>query len=57
MAERHVVLGDSGSIAAYKAVDLASNLTQAGVSVHVVMTEAATQYGGNGSQDKICPQG
>jgi len=43
MSERHVVLGVSGSIAAYKAVDLASKLTQAGVSVHVVMTEAATQ--------------
>ena len=43
MAEKHVVLGVSGSIAAYKAVDLASKLTQAGVSVHTVMTEAATQ--------------
>jgi len=27
MSERHVVLGVSGSIAAYKAVDLASKLT------------------------------
>ncbi len=43
MPERHVVLGVSGSIAAYKAVDLASKLTQADVAVHVVMTEAATQ--------------
>jgi len=46
MLERHVVLGVSGSIASYKAVDLASKLTQAGVSVHVVMTEAATQLVG-----------
>ena len=46
MAEKHVVLGVSGSIAAYKAVDLASKLTQAGVSVHTVMTEAATQLVG-----------
>jgi len=46
MPERHVVLGVSGSIAAYKAVDLASKLTQAGVSVHTVMTEAATQLVG-----------
>ncbi|MBE0635901.1 bifunctional phosphopantothenoylcysteine decarboxylase/phosphopantothenate--cysteine ligase CoaBC [Candidatus Bipolaricaulota bacterium] len=46
MPERHVVLGVSGSIAAYKAVDLASKLTQAGVAVHTVMTEAATQLVG-----------
>ena len=49
MQERHVVLGVSGSIAAYKAVDLASKLTQAGVSVHVVMTEAATKLVGEAS--------
>jgi len=49
MQERHVVLGVSGSIAAYKAVDLASKLTQAGVSVHVVMTRAATQLVGEAS--------
>ena len=46
MTERNVVLGVTGSIAAYKAVDLASKLTQAGVSVHTVMTEAATQLVG-----------
>ena len=46
MPERHVLLGVSGSIAAYKAVDLASKLTQAGVAVHTVMTEAATQLVG-----------
>jgi phosphopantothenoylcysteine decarboxylase / phosphopantothenate---cysteine ligase len=46
MPERHVVLGVSGSIAAYKAVDLASKLTQAGVRVHTVMTEAAMQLVG-----------
>ncbi len=49
MQERHVVLGVSGSIAAYKAVDLSSKLTQAGVSVHVVMTRAATQLVGEAS--------
>ena len=43
MAERNVVLGVTGSIAAYKAVDLASKLTQAGVSVRTVMTESATK--------------
>ncbi|MFC2077614.1 bifunctional phosphopantothenoylcysteine decarboxylase/phosphopantothenate--cysteine ligase CoaBC [Candidatus Bipolaricaulota bacterium] len=43
MLERNVVLGVTGSIAAYKAVDLASKLTQAGVAVHTVMTESATK--------------
>ncbi|UCF10142.1 MAG: bifunctional 4'-phosphopantothenoylcysteine decarboxylase/phosphopantothenoylcysteine synthetase, partial [Candidatus Bipolaricaulota bacterium] len=42
VADRTVVLGVTGSIAAYKAVDLASRLTQAGVAVHTVMTESAT---------------
>jgi len=44
--ERNVVLGVTGSIAAYKAVDLASKLTQAGVSVYTVMTESATKLVG-----------
>jgi phosphopantothenoylcysteine decarboxylase/phosphopantothenate--cysteine ligase len=39
-----VVLGVSGSIAAYKAVELASQLTQAGSTVEVIMTEAATEF-------------
>ncbi len=49
MSERHVVLGVTGSIAAYKAVDLASKLTQAGVAVHTVMTQAATKLVGEAS--------
>jgi len=43
MSQRNVILGVTGSIAAYKAADLASRLTQAGVSVHTVMTESATK--------------
>ena len=39
-----VVLGVTGSIAAYKAVDLTSQLTQMGAKVEVIMTEAATQF-------------
>lgn len=39
-----IILGVSGSIAAYKAVDLASKLTQAGAPVDVVMTEAAQRF-------------
>jgi phosphopantothenoylcysteine decarboxylase/phosphopantothenate--cysteine ligase len=36
-----IVLGITGGIAAYKAADLASKLTQAGAKVEVIMTEAA----------------
>ena len=39
-----VLLGVTGSIAAYKAADLASKLTQAGAQVDVILTENATQF-------------
>ncbi len=39
-----IVLGVSGSIAAYKAVELARHLTQAGATVQVVMTRSATEF-------------
>jgi len=39
-----VVLGVTGSIAAYKAVDIASKLTQRGMGVDVVMTRAAMEF-------------
>jgi phosphopantothenoylcysteine decarboxylase/phosphopantothenate--cysteine ligase len=39
-----IVLGITGGIAAYKAADLASKLTQAGARVEVVMTEAANKF-------------
>lgn len=39
-----IVLGVSGSIAAYKACDLASKLVQDGHVVDVVMTEAAQRF-------------
>jgi len=41
---RNVVLGVTGSIAAYKAADLASQLTKRGCDVHVVMTADACQF-------------
>lgn len=41
---RTVLLGVTGSIAAYKAVDLASKLTQDGAAVDVVMTKAASEF-------------
>ena len=42
--DRKILLGITGSIAAYKAADLASKLTQAGVQVGVILTEAAQQF-------------
>lgn len=40
----NIVLGVTGGIAAYKAVDLCSKLVQAGAKVDVIMTEAATRF-------------
>jgi phosphopantothenoylcysteine decarboxylase/phosphopantothenate--cysteine ligase len=39
-----IVLGVTGSIAAYKAADLASQLTKAGARVEIIMTDAATEF-------------
>lgn len=39
-----VVIGVTGSIAAYKAADLVRLLSKAGHDVHVVMTSAATRF-------------
>ncbi|MFN0148971.1 MAG: bifunctional phosphopantothenoylcysteine decarboxylase/phosphopantothenate--cysteine ligase CoaBC, partial [Dehalococcoidia bacterium] len=44
LAGRRVVLGVTGSIAAYKAADIASKLRQAGADVEVVMTPAAAAF-------------
>jgi phosphopantothenoylcysteine decarboxylase/phosphopantothenate--cysteine ligase len=41
---KKVVLGVTGSVACYKAVDLASKLTQAGALVDVILTEGAQQF-------------
>jgi phosphopantothenoylcysteine decarboxylase/phosphopantothenate--cysteine ligase len=41
---KHIVLGVSGSVAAHKAVDLASKLAQAGALVDTVLTEAAIHF-------------
>jgi len=43
LENKTIVLGVTGSIAAYKAVEAASQLIQAGAQVDVVMTEAATK--------------
>lgn len=46
MKGREIVVGVSGSIAAYKAADVVSKLVQGGAGVTVVMTRAATQFVG-----------
>ncbi len=40
----HIALGVTGSIACYKAVDLASKLTQAGARVDVILTDEAVRF-------------
>src|SRR3972149_63567 len=44
LSSKRIVLGVTGSIAAFKAADLASKLSQAGALVDVVMTTSATQF-------------
>ena len=44
LSGKHVALGVTGSISAFKAADLASKLRQAGATVEVVMTSAAAQF-------------
>ena len=44
LTDKRIVLGVTGSIAAYKAADLASKLTQAGALVEVILTEAASRF-------------
>jgi phosphopantothenoylcysteine decarboxylase/phosphopantothenate--cysteine ligase len=46
MDEKRIILGVSGSIAAYKAADLASKLTQAGAIVETILTPDATRFVG-----------
>ncbi len=41
---KHILLGVTGSIAAYKAADLASKLTQEGAQVDVILTAAAEKF-------------
>jgi phosphopantothenoylcysteine decarboxylase/phosphopantothenate--cysteine ligase len=44
LAGRHILLGISGGIAAYKTVDLARKLVQAGAQVQCVLTESASHF-------------
>ena len=44
LSGKHIILGVTGSIAAYKAADLASKLTQAGAHVDTILTDAAQKF-------------
>lgn len=44
LRDKRLLLGVTGGVAAYKAVYIASRLTQAGAAVDVVMTEAAVRF-------------
>ena len=44
LKDKKILLGVSGSIAVYKAVDLASKLTQIGAKVSVIMTDSAQRF-------------
>lgn len=44
LSNKTIVLGITGGIAAYKAADLASKLTQAGAKVRVVMTKNSQEF-------------
>lgn len=44
LSRKRIVLGVTGSIAAYKAADLASKLTQAGAQVDAILTNSAEKF-------------
>lgn len=44
LKNKKILLGVTGSIAAYKAVDLTRRLTEAGAEMRVIMTEASTKF-------------
>ena len=41
---KEVILGVTGSIAAYKAAEIANILVKSGINVNVIMTDAATRF-------------
>ena len=42
--DKNIVLGVTGGIAAYKALDLVSSLTKLGANVDVIMTKSAAEF-------------
>lgn len=47
LANKQIILGVCGSIAAYKVAELARNLTLGGAKVHVILTDAARRFVGD----------
>jgi phosphopantothenoylcysteine decarboxylase len=41
---KEIILGVTGSIAAYKAADIANQLTKSGIIVHTIMTNSASKF-------------
>lgn len=41
---KEIILGITGSIAAYKAAEIANQLTKKDITVHTIMTKSATQF-------------
>ena len=44
LEDKNIIVGVTGGIAAYKAVEIVSSLTKLGANVEVIMTEAATEF-------------
>ena len=44
LSNKTIILGITGSVAAYKAAEIASQLTQAGAEVNVIMTKEAIEF-------------
>ena len=44
LSNKNIILGITGSVAAYKAAEIASQLTQAGAEVNVIMTKEAIEF-------------
>ncbi len=44
LADKNIIVGITGGIAAYKVPDLISKLVKAGADVHVIMTESAIKF-------------
>ncbi|MFN3396002.1 MAG: bifunctional phosphopantothenoylcysteine decarboxylase/phosphopantothenate--cysteine ligase CoaBC [Thermodesulfovibrionales bacterium] len=44
LKNKHIILGVTGSIAAYKSIELTRRLTEAGAEVDVILTEAAKRF-------------
>ncbi|MGX7163288.1 phosphopantothenoylcysteine decarboxylase [Enterococcus massiliensis] len=44
MRQKHILLGISGSISAYKAADITNELTKRGYAVDVLMTQSSTKF-------------